>query len=104
MVLATPVQLHEKIQAMSYRVRELEEALEAAQVRISPDIHPLLLQTTEPGHGRAMIPDRTSSVTIKEEEAGETNPVGGLAGTFGTLTITPERGLKVSDTTVLAAQ
>ena len=104
MVLATPVQLREKIQAMSYRVRELEEALEAAQVRISPDNHPLLLQTTEPEHARAMIPDKTSSITINEEEADGTNPAAGLARTFGTLTITPERGLKVSDTIVLAAQ
>ena len=108
-ILATPVQLHEKIQKMNGRVHELEEALRQAQARVSPNAHPLLVQnirrnpsveksdrllSVSGAHSDALFHD----VPYGSEEATPPkamSPTDGLSRAFGTLSITPGRGLKV---------
>lgn len=41
-ILASTEKLHEKIQILSERVRQLEEGLETLQGNVSPETHPLL--------------------------------------------------------------
>lgn len=43
-ILANTEQLHEKIKTMSERIRQLEEALETLQAKVSATEHPLLRQ------------------------------------------------------------
>ena len=98
MILATPEQLDEKVQAMKWRIKELEEALQEAQALTSPDCHPLLQQIVKQETPEALVPDEPppDAVEGKGFLVGEPAPMDNLARTFGTLTLTPERGMKVS--------
>ena len=109
--LATSAQLERKITSMSKRERELEMALREAQCRVSRDKHPLLVQTPEADLRESLDQDEplsgsTQSASTPQDKThfvGEINTaspaevetVDDLAGGFGTLSITPERGLKV---------
>ena len=82
---------------MEYRVQELEDALRSAQARISEDGHPLLPQTVKTEQETAASLGEPSSINIKEEPSDDAALPDELERTFGTLTITSDRGLKVGN-------
>ena len=104
MALATPAELNLKIQKMDARVRDLEAALQRAQSIISEEIHPLLVPTgTTPGLkseepilvsvSEDALPSVVSSTSYEPDKEEFTY---GLSHAFGTLSITTDRGSKVS--------
>ena len=105
-ILATPVQLNEKIRKMKDRVRSLEVALRQAHSRISPIIHPLLFTSdydVEQTPDISKLPPETEGnldvAAPHSDDKGssqETSSTDNLSSAFGTLSITPGRGLKVS--------
>ena len=112
-IFATPVQLHEKIQKMNDRARDLEAALQRAQSCVSADIHPLLGRTEQEDTAAKQIshskPEKPQSgsegdqgvLPVEAPSAGvEMTPEGTsstdtLFRVFGTLKITTGRGSRV---------
>ncbi|TFK26171.1 hypothetical protein FA15DRAFT_637937 [Coprinopsis marcescibilis] len=85
-VLATTQELHEKINELCQRVRDLEDALRASHNKVSQETHPLLtedlLKVKAPLQRETPQNLRTSNGHIKEEE---TNP--DVVDAFGSLSI-----------------
>lgn len=112
MDLATPTQLQEKILLMLKRERELETALREARSHISRDSHPLLVQesgqdlketpnlcgmrSVPPGNGNIPPSETPYAAEIDSASPEETQSADELSTAFGTLSMTTERGLKVS--------
>ena len=84
---------------MEYRVQELEDALKSAQARISKDRHPLLPHIAKTEQGTVASLGDPHSISIKEEPSDDAALPDELERTFGTLTITSDRGLKVGNHT-----
>ena len=106
MVLATPVQLHEKIQKMKDRVRDLEMALREVHSFVSPEGHPLLVRIDQENSDVEQICPNLDKLPSGSDGDGsrkaphsgthpETGSTDGLSRAFGTLTISPGRGSKV---------
>ncbi|PVG02740.1 hypothetical protein CPB86DRAFT_539731 [Serendipita vermifera] len=81
-VLSNTQELHDKIEALQARVKELEAALAQLQSKVTSEPHPLLAQSLK----AATEGLQSDGETIKDNESDDED----LVDTFGSLTIDPE--------------
>ena len=93
---ATPARLQEMIGILTSRAKELEVALQEAQLLISGEIHPLLVQTEQSSDHTSVLEGAPSELGEDEDDSSnETNSIQDLSYALGTLSITGERVSRV---------
>lgn len=105
-VLASTTELHEKINQLGNRVRQLEDALRASHSQLSTETHPLLvddllrikapLQREPPSSANASLNSTSmplpDNMPKEEEEEATNNPI--IVDAFGSLSISVSGGVK----------
>ena len=100
LVLDTSAQLLKKLKEMAIREKELEIALREAQSRISVDAHPLLNQAKQSSQKAPTTGEASTELIGGGNASSDENDLeDDLSHTFGTLSITTDRGWKVSRVT-----
>jgi len=85
-ILADTQDLHDEVDRLRSRIRELEQALATLQAQTSQEPHPLLEQ------GFSIATTLQPSTKSRTRETDENDDEDGLIDTFGSLSLNPDDG------------